>query len=67
MQEALRLKERKAVDEVVAVSLGPQQVQVGTFVTAAVTAQHTVAYKQIQPSNTAHTSTLWVQHCLPAL
>jgi hypothetical protein len=27
-QEALRLKESKAVDEVVAVSLGPQQVQV---------------------------------------
>jgi len=28
LQEALRLKEAKAVDEVVAVSLGPQQVQV---------------------------------------
>jgi phosphate/sulfate permease len=28
VQEALRLKESKAVDEVVAVSLGPQQVQV---------------------------------------
>jgi hypothetical protein len=28
LQEALRLKESKAVDEVVAVSLGPQQVQV---------------------------------------
>lgn len=27
-QEALRLKEAKAVDEVVAVSLGPQQAQV---------------------------------------
>jgi electron transfer flavoprotein alpha/beta subunit len=29
LQEALRLRESKAVDEVVAVSLGPQQVQVG--------------------------------------
>lgn len=28
LQEALRLKQRQAVDEVVAVSLGPQQVQV---------------------------------------
>lgn len=28
LQEALRLKEAKAVDEVIAVSLGPQQVQV---------------------------------------
>jgi hypothetical protein len=28
LQEALRLREAKAVDEVIAVSLGPQQVQV---------------------------------------